>query len=164
MVTMKEFAGSKLTHRAFVQMNQEIRKLIIQATSTALKLEDELPAYSAAIDKMDKLVKHVLRYEETTEITGLINQLDKNEIFAVNGTRLDTTSTDEVRKQVTMAYHTIVARVNAGVQFLASDVIKEFITDANIVASHYQILSANQAKKNKKSELFVIDEQIKTKI
>ncbi len=150
MIAMKEFTGSKLTHGAFVQMNQEIRKLITKATFTALKLENELPAYSAAIDKMDKLVKHISGYEETTEITGFVDELGKDDILVANATRSATASTDDVRKQVTAAYRTIVARVNTVGQFFASDVITKFMADANTVAAHYQIVSANQAKKTKK--------------
>ena len=242
MATMTEFTGSKLTHGAFVQMNQEVRTLIIQATSAALKLEDELPAYSAAVDRMDKLVKRLSGYEETTdvtaadqmrdnlwlalyyahhylaklpatskfyapakklapvfsaykdmhrhelmkettEITGFIDQLAKDDnmaavktlgftamltdlqtandaILAANAARSATAatravetgkeSTDEVRKQVISAYRTVVARVNAAGQFFASDVITKFMADANTVAAHYQIVSANQAKKSKK--------------
>lgn len=68
MVTMTEFTGSKLTHGAFLQMNEEINKLITQATPLALKLEAEAPAYATAIGKMDKLVKRLSGYEETTDV------------------------------------------------------------------------------------------------
>jgi hypothetical protein len=157
MVTMKEFTGSKLTHGAFVQMNQEVRKLIIQTTSRALKLEDEMPAYSAAIDKMDKLVKCISGYEEITKRTGFINEQKKGNVltFRTSSSTIaatchtQTTSADDVRKQVTVAYRTIVARVNVARQLFASDVITKFINDANTVAAHYQIVSVNQVKKSK---------------
>lgn len=70
MVTMTEFTGSKLTHGAFLQMNEEINKLITQATPLALKLEAEAPVYAAAISKMDKLVKRLSGYEETTDVNA----------------------------------------------------------------------------------------------
>lgn len=132
MVTMTEFTGSKLTYGAFLQMNEEINKLITQATPLALKLEAEAPVYAAAIGKMDKLTpvfssyKDMHRHElmkETTEITGFIDQLAKDDNMVA---------------------------VNAAGQFFASEVITKFIADANTVVTHYQTVAANQAKKAKK--------------
>lgn len=66
---MKEFVGSALTNASFLQMNNELYKLILKTTPTALKLEALAPQYADAISRLSGLINRQSGYAETADVS-----------------------------------------------------------------------------------------------
>lgn len=66
---MKEFVGSALTHASFLQMNDELYKLILKTTPAALKLETLAPPYADAIGRLSGLINRQSGYAETADVS-----------------------------------------------------------------------------------------------
>lgn len=66
---MKDFVGSALTNASFLQMNDELYKLILKTTPAALKLEALAPQYADAIGRLSGLIKRQSGYAETVDVS-----------------------------------------------------------------------------------------------
>lgn len=65
---MKDFTGSVLTNGSFLQMSNELYKLILKTTPAALKLETLAPQYAAVIARLTPLVSRQTGYAETADV------------------------------------------------------------------------------------------------
>ena len=65
---MNAYTGSTLRIGSFLEMMQELTRLITELTPAALKLDNEAPAFVAKVNQLEALVKRVRAFEETTAV------------------------------------------------------------------------------------------------
>ena len=68
MAKMKEYTGSTLRVGSFLEMMQELCRLITELTPAALKLDNEAPVFLAKVEQLEKLVKRLRAFEETAGV------------------------------------------------------------------------------------------------
>lgn len=65
---MNVYTGSTLRIGSFLEMMQELVRLIAEKTPAALKLDNEAPAFVAKVNQLEALVKRIRAFEETAAI------------------------------------------------------------------------------------------------
>ena len=68
MAKLKEYTGSTLRIGSFLEMMQELGRLITELTPASLKLDNEAPVFLAKVDQLEKLVKRLRAFEETAGV------------------------------------------------------------------------------------------------
>lgn len=68
MATMNVYTGSTLRIGSFLEMMQELARLIAELTPAALKLDNEAPAFTAKVNQLEALVKRLRAFEETATV------------------------------------------------------------------------------------------------
>ena len=70
MPTLNAYTGSTLRIGSFLEMMQELSRLIAEKTPTALKLDAEAPAFVAKVVQLEALVKRIRAFEETATVAA----------------------------------------------------------------------------------------------
>ena len=70
MATLNVYTGSTLRIGSFLEMMQELVRLITELTPAALKLDNEAPAFVAKVNQLEALVKRIRAFEETATVAS----------------------------------------------------------------------------------------------
>lgn len=70
MATLNTYTGSLLRIGSFLEMMQELSRLITELTPAALKLDAEAPQFFAKVNQLEALVKRLRAFEETATVAA----------------------------------------------------------------------------------------------
>ena len=71
MASMNPYTGKALRIGSFLEMMQELSRLITEVTPAALKLDAEAPQFIAKVAQLEALVKRLRAFEETKTVSSM---------------------------------------------------------------------------------------------